>query len=90
MTRSSDACFASLRDCPTTLDRVERGYRVGGLPAKIRIAGPRLATALADLDERVSRPVVLIVGMLASKDCEGFLRNFSGLARRVIAIPIPH
>jgi dihydrofolate synthase/folylpolyglutamate synthase len=28
------------------------------------------------------------VGMLGSKDCEGFLKNFAGLARRVIAIPI--
>jgi dihydrofolate synthase/folylpolyglutamate synthase len=26
--------------------------------------------------------------MLATKDSEGFLRNFSGLARRLIAIPI--
>jgi len=32
--------------------------------------------------------VVLIVGMLASKDLEGFLRNFTGLARRLIAVPI--
>jgi dihydrofolate synthase / folylpolyglutamate synthase len=50
--------------------------------------GRIVAAALADLDERVSRPVVLIVGMLANKDCEGFLRNFPGLARRLIAVPI--
>jgi dihydrofolate synthase/folylpolyglutamate synthase len=50
--------------------------------------GRIVAAALADLDERVSRPVVLIVGMLASKDSEGFLRNFLGLARRLIAVPI--
>jgi dihydrofolate synthase/folylpolyglutamate synthase len=50
--------------------------------------GRAAAAALADLEERVSRPVVLIVGMLASKDCKGFLRNFAGLARRLIAIPI--
>jgi dihydrofolate synthase / folylpolyglutamate synthase len=36
----------------------------------------------------VSRPLVLIVGMLSTKDCGGFLKNFSGLARRVIAVPI--
>jgi dihydrofolate synthase/folylpolyglutamate synthase len=30
----------------------------------------------------------MIVGMLSSKDCEGFLRNFSGLARHLIAVPI--
>ena len=32
---------------------------------------------------------LLVVGMLASKDCEGFLRNFAGLARRLIAVPVP-
>ena len=36
----------------------------------------------------MSRPLILVVGMLATKDPEGFLRNFAGLARRVIAIPI--
>jgi dihydrofolate synthase/folylpolyglutamate synthase len=50
--------------------------------------GRAIAAALADLEERVSRPLVLIVGMLASKDCSGFLRNFAGLTRRIIAIPI--
>jgi dihydrofolate synthase/folylpolyglutamate synthase len=50
--------------------------------------GRAIANALADLEERVSRPLVLVVGMLGSKDCEGFLKNFAGLARRVIAIPI--
>jgi dihydrofolate synthase/folylpolyglutamate synthase len=33
----------------------------------------------------VPRPLVLIVGMLTTKDNAGFLRNFSGIARRVIA-----
>jgi dihydrofolate synthase / folylpolyglutamate synthase len=50
--------------------------------------GRAIAAALADLEERVSRPLVLIVGMLSSKDCAGFLRNFTGLTRRIIAIPI--
>jgi dihydrofolate synthase/folylpolyglutamate synthase len=50
--------------------------------------GRAIAAALADLEERVSRPLVLIVGMLANKDCAGFLSNFNGLARRVIAVPV--
>ncbi len=50
--------------------------------------GRIIAGALADLEERVSRPLVLIVGMLSSKDAEGFLRNFAGLARALIAVPI--
>jgi dihydrofolate synthase/folylpolyglutamate synthase len=51
--------------------------------------GRVIANALADLEEGVSRPLVLIVGMLANKDAEGFLKNFTGLARRVITVPIP-
>jgi dihydrofolate synthase / folylpolyglutamate synthase len=49
-----------------------------------------IANALADLEERVSRPLVLIMGMLASKDCLNFLKNFVGLARCVLGVPIPH
>jgi dihydrofolate synthase / folylpolyglutamate synthase len=52
--------------------------------------GRVIASALADLEERVSRPLVLIVGMLANKDGEGFLKNFTGLARRIVTVPIPH
>jgi dihydrofolate synthase/folylpolyglutamate synthase len=37
----------------------------------------------------VSRPLVLIVGMLTTKDFAGFLNNFAGLARRLIAVPVP-
>ena len=48
-----------------------------------------VAAALGDLEERVPRPLVVIVGMLSTKDCAGFLRNFAGLARRLIAVPIP-
>jgi dihydrofolate synthase/folylpolyglutamate synthase len=51
--------------------------------------GRAIASALADLEERVSRPLVLIVGMLTTKDNAGFLRNFTGLAKRLIAVPVP-
>jgi dihydrofolate synthase/folylpolyglutamate synthase len=51
--------------------------------------GRAVAAALGRFEERVPRPLVLVVGMLETKDCEGFLRNFAGLARRVIAVPIP-
>jgi dihydrofolate synthase / folylpolyglutamate synthase len=52
--------------------------------------GRAIANALADLEERVSRPLILVVGMLATKDCEGFLKNFAGLAQRIVAVPVPH
>ena len=32
--------------------------------------------------------MVLVVGMLGTKDSEAFLRNFAGLAREMIAVPI--
>ena len=52
--------------------------------------GRAVANALADLEERVSRPLVLVIGMLSTKDCESFLKNFAGLARRVVTVPVPH
>jgi dihydrofolate synthase/folylpolyglutamate synthase len=51
-------------------------------------AGRAIAAALADLEERVPRPLVLVVGMLVTKDAAGFLQNFTGLARRVITVPV--
>lgn len=82
---------------PARLHRLAQGELVDLAPAGSEIwldgghnpdGGRAIAAALADLEERVSRPLVLIVGMLASKDCEGFLRNFTGLARRMIAVPV--
>ena len=50
--------------------------------------GRAIAAALGDLEERVSRPLVLVVGMLNTKDRDGFLKNFTGLARCVYGVPI--
>jgi len=47
------------------------------------------AAALGDLEERVSRPLVVIAGMMANKDAAGFLANFAGLTRHIMAVPIP-
>ena len=83
---------------PARLHRLSQGRLVELAPSGSELwldgghnpdGGRAVAAALADLEERVSRPLVLIVGMLASKDCEGFLRNFTGLARRLIAVPVP-
>ncbi len=82
---------------PARLQRLAQGHLVALTPPGSELwldgghnpdGGRAIAAALADLEERVSRPLVLIVGMLANKDCEGFLRNFTGLARRMIAVPI--
>jgi dihydrofolate synthase / folylpolyglutamate synthase len=85
-------------DWPARLHRLGHGPLVDLAPAGSELwldgghnpdGGRAIAAALADLEERVSRPLVLIVGMLANKDCEGFLSNFAGLARRTIAVPVP-
>jgi len=47
------------------------------------------AVSLGDLEERVPRPLVVIVGMMASKDAGGFLANFTGLTRHIVAVTIP-
>ena len=84
-------------DWPARMQRLSQGRLVELMPPESELwldgghnadGGRAIAAALADLEERVSRPLVLIVGMLSTKDSEGFLRNFSGLARRVIAVPI--
>lgn len=51
--------------------------------------GRAVAAAMADRAERADAPLVMIVGMLGTKDAAGFLRNFAGLAREVICVPIP-
>jgi len=52
-------------------------------------AGEALARALADLEERVSSPIHLIVGMLSTKDAGGFLRHFQGLTELAATVEIP-
>jgi dihydrofolate synthase/folylpolyglutamate synthase len=47
------------------------------------------AAALGDFEERVSRPLVVIVGMMANKDAAAFLANFAGLTRHIVAVTIP-
>jgi dihydrofolate synthase/folylpolyglutamate synthase len=85
-------------DWPARLQRLAQGRLVDLAPVGSELwldgghnpdGGRAIAAALADLEERVSRPLVLIVGMLANKDCAGFLSNFTGLARRMIAVPVP-
>jgi dihydrofolate synthase / folylpolyglutamate synthase len=82
---------------PARMQRLATGDLIALAPAGSELwldgahnpdGGRIVAGALADLEERVSRPVVVVCGMLANKDQEGFLRNFTGLARRLIAVPI--
>jgi len=83
---------------PARMQRLTSGSLVAQAPQDAEIwldgghnadGGRVVAAALGDLEERVSRPLVLIVGMMANKDADAFLANFSGLTRHVIAVPIP-
>jgi len=85
-------------DWPARMQRLSQGRLAALVPPGGELwldgghnadGGRAIASALADLEERVSRPLVLLVGMLSTKDSEAFLRNFTGLARRVVAVPIP-
>jgi dihydrofolate synthase/folylpolyglutamate synthase len=84
-------------DWPGRLQRLTRGRLPGLLPegAELWLDGGHnpdgaraLAAAMADLEERSPAPLVLVVGMLGTKDADAYLRHFSGLAREAIAVPI--
>lgn len=82
---------------PARLQRLTRGRLADHLPEGAELwldgghnpdGGKVLAAAMADFEERASRPLVMIVGMLRTKDLAGFLEPFSGLAGQVMTIPI--
>jgi dihydrofolate synthase/folylpolyglutamate synthase len=84
-------------DWPARMQRLATGHLLARVPAGSELwldgghnpdGGRIIAGALADLEERVSRPLVLVVGMLSTKDTEGFLHNFTGLARALVAVPV--
>ena len=52
-------------------------------------AGRVLAQAFSDLNDRHSRPLVLIWGMLNTKDIGSFIGSFAGIAHRVVTLTIP-
>ncbi|MFC7395939.1 bifunctional folylpolyglutamate synthase/dihydrofolate synthase [Chelatococcus sp. GCM10030263] len=82
---------------PGRMQRLTRGHLVEQAPEGSEIwldgghnpdGGRALAAAMADLEEANPAPLVLIVGMLGSKDTSGFLAPFAGLARELLAVSI--
>jgi dihydrofolate synthase/folylpolyglutamate synthase len=51
-------------------------------------AGVAIAEALAGEEDKLSRPLFLIAGMLNTKDQGGFFHAFEGIARHVFTVPI--
>jgi len=83
---------------PARMQRLASGALVDQAPSASEIwldgghnadGGRVVAAALGDLEERVPRPLVVIVGMMANKDAVAFLANFTGLTRHIIAVQIP-
>ena len=52
-------------------------------------AAVALATAMAGLEARHPRPLVLVMGILANKDAGAYLNAFKGLASGLVALGIP-
>ncbi len=83
---------------PARMQRLTSGALVASAPRDAEIwldgghnpdGGRVIAAALGDLEERVSRPLVVIAGMMGNKDAAGFLANFAGLTRHIVAVKIP-
>ena len=84
-------------DWPGRLQRLGRGRLAAQVPPGAELwldgghnidGGRILAAAMGDLGERSDAPLVLVVGLLGTKDADGFLRHFVGLARALVAVPI--
>ena len=84
-------------DWPARLQRLSKGKLAEAAPAGAELwldgghnedGGKALGQALADLEEKAPRPLIVICGTLATKDTQAFLRSFKGIAQEVLAVPI--
>mgnify|MGYP001760031553 FL=1 len=85
-------------DWPARMQRLTHGELIDLAPAASEIwldgghnpgAGAVIAEALGDLEERSTRPLFLITGMINTKDPVGYFEAFAGMARHVFTVPIP-
>lgn len=53
-------------------------------------AARAVAAAMADFEERTSRPLILISGMQANKDADGYFAAFTDMASAVFAVAADH
>lgn len=91
------AMEAGLRqvEWPARMQALTRGALVDAAPLGAELwldgghnpaGGAALAAAMAELEARDPRPLALIGAMLASKDMDGLLRPFAGLASEVYCV----
>ena len=83
---------------PARMQRLGQGALSTLVPAESELwldgghnpsAGRVLAQAFSELNERHSRPLVMVWGMLNTKDVGSFIGCFAGIASRVITLTIP-
>jgi dihydrofolate synthase/folylpolyglutamate synthase len=83
---------------PARLQRLTEGRLLRGLTNESELwldgghnssAGKAVAQALAEIEERSARPLVIVMGMLKTKDARSYVRSFKGLAQRIITVDIP-
>ncbi|MFT0891257.1 bifunctional folylpolyglutamate synthase/dihydrofolate synthase [Pseudochelatococcus sp. G4_1912] len=84
-------------DWPARLQRLARGRLITLLPEGADLwldgghnpdGGRALAAAMAEIEEKNPAPLVIICGSLGTKDSEGFLQPFRGLAKEILAVPV--
>ncbi len=83
---------------PARMERLAQGALHELLPPSSEIwldgghnpaAGEVLARAMADLEDRVSRPLHIILGMMSTKDAGAFIEHFENLASFIATVDIP-
>lgn len=84
-------------DWPARLQRLKTGRLVANAPYGAEIwldgghnadGGRVLAEAMADLEDKNPAPLVMIAGILGTKDARAVLAPFKGLAQELFAVPI--
>ena len=82
---------------PARMQRLVKGRLVDHAPFGAEVwldgghnedGGKVLGQAMADLEDKSPRPLIVICGTLTTKDTAAFLRAFAGLAQEVIAVPV--
>lgn len=82
---------------PARLQRLARGQLAELVPTGAELwldgghnpdGGRVLAQAMADLEEKNPAPLVMIAGLLSTKDAAATLGHFKGLAHALFAVPI--
>jgi len=83
---------------PARMQRLGQGALSALVPADAELwldgghnpsAGRVLSQAFSELNDRHSRPLVMVWGMLNTKDIGSFIGCFAGIASRVVTITIP-